>query len=142
MVVLKLAFVLAVLVGILKGIKWFNSHCYRKFGHAFFTKRAFWQAAVAFNLMWGGAFWFVSAARQHGDTLNGLALIAIGFAIALWLVYENFRNTNLLYGIGGSALQMGVFASVALISIPLLVFIMVCHFIVLADSRPVYIVNR
>ncbi|MDN7179202.1 hypothetical protein M0D69_14530 [Caballeronia sp. SEWSISQ10-4 2] len=142
MLILKLVIVTSALVGILKGFNWFNNHCYRKFGHAFFTRQAFWRAAVGFNLMMFGAYWYDAAARQHGDTLNGLVLIAVGFAIAIWLVYLNFRNTNLLYGIGGSAIQMWLFWSLAWIGIPVLIVFMFCQFMMLMDTRPVYIVNH
>jgi hypothetical protein len=63
MLILKLVIVTSALVGILKGFNWFNNHCYRKFGHVFFTRQAFWRAAVGFNLMMFGAYWYDAAAR-------------------------------------------------------------------------------
>jgi hypothetical protein len=50
---------------------------------------------------------------------------------------------NVAYGIGGSVLQIGVFSLLTWSSIPILIFVLVCWFLmVIFSARPVYVVNR
>ncbi|WP_308410386.1 hypothetical protein [Burkholderia sp. WAC0059] len=50
--ILKLAIIIAIVIGAAKGIQLFNRHCRRRFGHTFFTMRSFWIAAIGINLVW------------------------------------------------------------------------------------------
>lgn len=142
MLVLKISLVIAILLAIVFGITSFNEHCRGRFGHAFFTKSAFSKTVSAFGLILIGSMWRASAAHDHGDTLNGLLLMGAGAGIILWLIYTNFKRTNVIYGIGGSALQIAVFTALAWIGIPILLAVLFIEFLVIATARPVYVVNR
>lgn len=142
MLILKIALMVAVFAGIVTGIKRFNTHCFYKFGHEFFTWSAYWRTVIGLCLIVAGLFWWNAAARQHGDTLNGLVVIAAGIAVLISLIYINIQRTGLLYGIAGSLVQLGLFYVLALVGVPILLFALVCQCIVLATARPVYIVNR
>jgi hypothetical protein len=142
MLVIKLIAVTAVLAAFILGIAKFNHHCASKFGHAFFTKRAFYITAAAIGLYAVGEMWRHSSQQSHGDTLNGMVLMVIGGLIAAWLVFDNVKQTSLLYGIGGSATSLGLFSIRAWIWLPLMAIGLVCYFLMLMSAKPVYVVNR
>ncbi|MEI7296261.1 hypothetical protein WCQ02_29315 [Paraburkholderia tropica] len=68
---LKLALIIAVVVGIAKGIQLFNRHCRRRFGHSFFTMRSFWITAITINLVWWGLYFWAQATLHHTPCLTG-----------------------------------------------------------------------
>lgn len=142
MLVIKLVLVVAVLVAFVVGIKKFNNHCALKFGHAFFTKRAFYFTAAAIGVYAVGQMWRSDAQHTHGDTLNGIVLMVIGALIAAWLVFDNVKRTNPVYGTLGSAASLGLFSVLAWVWLPLMAIGLVCYFIMLASAKPVYVVNR
>ncbi|KVA16851.1 hypothetical protein [Burkholderia ubonensis] len=142
MLVIKLIIAIAAIATIVFGITKFNQHCLDKFGHAFFTKPAFYATTVALVLLIAGNYWRHSAALNHGDTLNGIAIMAIGVAVAGWLVYVNIRRTDAIYGIGGSVVQLGLFSALAWVSLPLMALVLVGQFLLIMTARPVYVVNR
>jgi hypothetical protein len=104
MELLKLAIILGAVVGIAKGIQFFGRHCRRRFGYSFFTVRGFWLAAIGINLLWWGYVAWGTAFLHHEPTSGGIVLMAMGLAAVVWLIYENVRDTNLPYGMGGSTL--------------------------------------
>lgn len=58
------------------------------------------------------------------------------------MLYINIRRTGLLYGLGATVVQLGLFYVLAWIGVPLLLFALVCQCMVLAAARPVYVINR
>nr|WP_141661926.1 hypothetical protein [Burkholderia ambifaria] len=110
--------------------------------NAFFTKPAFYATAVALVLLIAGNYWRHSAAIGHGDTLNGIAVMAIGIAVACWIVYINIRRTDVIYGIGGSIVQLGLFSALAWVSLPLMALVLIGQFWLIMSAKPVYVVNR
>ncbi|WP_321968286.1 hypothetical protein [Burkholderia cepacia] len=118
---MKLALVIGILAIAAKGIQLFSRRCQRRFGFSFFTTRGFWLAAIAINFLWWGYFFQTTAPLRHIPLTGGLILLAMGLASTAWLIFENVRDTDLLHGIGGSALQLTLFFPVALYGIPLLV---------------------
>lgn len=120
MELLKLAVILGAIAGIARGIRLFSYQCRHRFGRSFFTMQRFWFAAIGINLLWWGYIAWGAAYLHHEPTSGGLALMAMGLVAVIWLIHENIRNTNLLYGAGGSALQLVLFFPVALYGIPLL----------------------
>lgn len=142
MVILKISIVLVILVGIVLGIKKFNEHCIWRFGHAFFSKQAFYRTAIAVGLIEAGNLLGGSSAQHHGNLLGGLILIAIGIGVAVALVHTNVKNTSLAYGLGGSVVQIAIFSVLAWVSIPILFIVLLWQFAVLSVAQPVYIVNR
>ena len=122
---LKLTLIVAFVVAVVKGIKLFNQHCRRRFGHSFFTMRSFWITAIAINLIWWGLYFWAKAALHHTHMSGGFILIGLGVAATAWLLHENIRDTDLLFGIGGSTLQLALFFPLAVCSLPLLAVAMV-----------------
>ncbi|MGU7843796.1 hypothetical protein ACV22V_30565 [Burkholderia sp. AW33-5] len=142
MLVIKLIIAIAAIAAVVLGITKFNQHCLNKFGHAFFTKPAFYATTVALVLLIAGNYWRHSAELSHGDTLNGIALMALGTAVACWLVYVNVRRTDAIYGIGGSVVQLGLFSALAWVSLPLMALVLIGQFLLIMSAKPVYVVNR
>ncbi len=142
MLVIKLILVAAVLFAFFVGITKFNSHCGAKFGHAFFTKRAFYFTATAIGVYAVGEMWRHSAQQSHGDTSNGIVLMLVGGLIAAWLVFDNVKRTDPLYGIAGSVVSLGLFSVLAWVWLPLMAIGLVCYFLMLMSAKPVYVLNR
>lgn len=142
MLMIKLLGVAVVVVIFVMGIQRFNQHCERKFGHAFFTKTAFFITAAVLCLLYAGYLWRQSALQSHGDALNGLVLLGIGVLLAGWMVYINIQRTNAIYGIGGSVAQLGLFSILAAVFLPLVFGLLVLQFFFSAGTTPVYVMNR
>ncbi|BFG80540.1 hypothetical protein PTKU46_85740 [Paraburkholderia terrae] len=142
MLVIKLILAVVVIGALIFGIKQFNQHCMSRFGHAFFTKRAFYITATAIAVFTVGNMWRRSSLEGHGDTLNGIVLMVVGVLIACWLIYENVRRTNSIWGIVGSVGQLGLFSVLAWVWLPLMAIALLCQFLALASAKPVYVVNR
>lgn len=142
MFVIKVILVVVVIAAFVFAIAWFNGHCSEKFGHAFFTKPAFYSTAAALGLLIAGHMWWRSAIQSHGDTLNGIVVMALGVLVACWLIYTNIRRTDAVYGIGGSVVQLGLFSALAWVWLPLMVVALIGQFLLLATAKPVYVVNR
>lgn len=122
--IVEFATIVATLCGVAKGIQLFSRHCRRRFGHSFLSSRGFWLAAISINFLWWGYYFWTTTALRHTPPFGGLILMAMGFAVATWLIVENVRDTDLVHGIGGSCLQFVLFVPVALYGIPLLVIAM------------------
>lgn len=142
MLVIKILIGVALIFALYMGATKFNQHCNAKFGHAFFTKGAFFATLAALALIIAGNMWRHSALESHGDALNGIVVMVVGVAIACFMVVANIRRTNMQYGVGGSVVQLGLFFALAWIALPLLIFGLVCQFLALMTAKPVYVVNR
>lgn len=142
MLVIKLIVIAAAIAALVLGITKFNQHCTAKFGHAFFTKTAFYITAAALGLLAVGNMWRHSAIQSHGDALNGVVMMVLGALLACWLVYVNIRRTDAMYGIGGSVAQLGLFSVLAWVWLPLMVLALIGQFLLLMTAKPVYVVNR
>ncbi|ABE36368.1 putative membrane protein [Paraburkholderia xenovorans LB400] len=140
--VLKLALIIAVVVGVAKGIQLFNRHCRRRFGHSFFTTRGFWLAAIAINLLWWGFYFWGTAFVHHTTTSDGIILMVLGIVAIAWLLYENIRETDIVHGIGGSTLQLVLFLPLALYSFPLLIMGMVFVLVASYKAGPALFIER
>ncbi|MDR8394845.1 MAG: hypothetical protein RXR20_32980 [Paraburkholderia sp.] len=138
---LKLALIIVVVVGIAKGIQLFNRHCRRRFGHSFFTMRSFWITAITINLVWWGLYFWAQATLHHTPLSDGLILMALGLVAAAWLVYENVRDTDLLYGFGGSALQIALFFPLAVCSFAVLAVAMVVMVVASYKGAPAWLLD-
>jgi hypothetical protein len=117
---LKLIIVAAALLTAAAGVRRLSHHCRRRFGHSIFTMRAFWLAAIAINFIWWGYYAWVTGPLHHAQAYGGIVLAAAGIVAASILVYENVRETNAVYGIGGASLQLVLFFPVVLYGLPLL----------------------
>jgi hypothetical protein len=103
--------------------------------------RSFWITAIAINLIWWGLYFWASTTLHHTPLSDGLILIALGLVATGWLLYENIRDTDPLYGIGGSALQLAVFFPLAVCSFPLLAVAMVVTVIASYKAGPAWFID-
>jgi len=136
----NLAISLGILSGFALGIRLFSRHCRQRFGYNFFTNRGFWLAAIAINFLWWGYYFWVTAPLRTLSS-GGFILIAMGIAVAAWLIYENVRDTDLLHGIGGASLQLVLFFPVALYGIPLLLIAMLFLLFATYKGAPAWFVD-
>ena len=60
----------------------------------------------------------------------------------LFLVFLNFKNTNLVYGLGGSAVQLAVFSVLAYFGVVYVILGLVIHLLGSRHARRVYVVNK
>ncbi|EJG1885594.1 hypothetical protein BS049_RS22960 [Vibrio parahaemolyticus] len=133
MLVLEIVGGLLVVAAILFLLHSFDKHYDRKFGHRFFKLSAFIILAVAVGFEWGGQLWYESALKEGGDTLNGVACMAIGAVIVSGVVIYNLKKTNLFYGLLGSIVQVAILGTLAYLSIP--IFIALVIFRIIAPYR-------
>lgn len=141
MSILNLTIGIGILFGVAKGIRLFNRHCRHQFSYSFFTARRFWLAAIAINFLWWGYFFRVTAPLRNAPASGGIILLAIGIAVAAWLIYENVRDTDLLHGVGGSTLQFMLFFPAALYGIPLLLIAMIFLLFATYKGGPAWFVD-
>lgn len=139
---MKLFLFLGILTVAAKGIQLFSRRCRRRFGYSFFRARGFWLAAVGINFLWWGYSFWATAQLRHILLTGGLILLAMGFAATTWLIFENVRDTDLLHGIGGSALQLTLFFPLALYGIPLLVIMLFFLIFAAYKGAPAWINGR
>jgi hypothetical protein len=97
----------------------FNEHCEKKFNYKFFTASSFFWVLIITLLLYFGIKWAKIGVEPN---LNGIALIVIGAFVAIYLIFINFKNTNIIYGFIGTIIQFCFFGFIAQLSIPLLIF--------------------
>ncbi|HDR9483096.1 TPA: hypothetical protein QDC20_000190 [Burkholderia aenigmatica] len=139
---LKLAIILGTVIAIAKSIQLFRRHSRRRYGYSFFTARGFWLAAVGINLIWWGYIGWGTALLHHESMWAGLVLMAMGLAAVIRLIYENVRNTALMYGVPGSILQLMLFFPVAVYGIPLLAITFLFLLVVTFKAGPTWFSDR
>jgi hypothetical protein len=142
MLVIEIISAVAVLVGLYVAVIKFNAHCSARFGHKFFTSGTLMWVLAALLLIFGGEFWYSSAAQNHGSILNGIVLIGLGATALIAMVWQNIRRTNLVYGVGGSAIQIPALAFLAYLGLPVLVIAVIAYIIFVSRATPVWVVNR
>jgi hypothetical protein len=123
---LEICAFLAVLFTLLTALYVFNEHCKLKFGHAFFSKGQFYVIGAGEALVIGGNYWIDSANAQGAGSLNGWAVVVVGAIVLLAVIFNNFKSTNIRYGIGGTLLQLPLFAFIAYVGYPILLFCAAC----------------
>ncbi|MFV1874050.1 MAG: hypothetical protein ACMZ64_12080 [Oleiphilus sp.] len=142
MLVLKIIGVLIILGGAYRAIVAINDFSHDKYGYCFFTPIAFYTLAASWALFLVGYLWFDSSAGI--DKLNGAIIIVIGLSVALYQIYYNFKRSSLLFGLGGTVLQLSVFGILAYIGTIFLVIGVVCVVALafLSPTQSVYVVNK
>lgn len=142
MLVLHLLGVAVVVGVIIYSLRWFDRRVSEKFGHRFFTKNTFVATEVACAFIVGGNMWHSHALHSHsGDPLNGIVLIGVGVVILMGITVNNVLKTNLVFGIGGSCIQLPLLYALAYVSLFLLILWLCLTIIAAFDSRQVYVVN-
>lgn len=133
--------ILSILFGINCAIQTFGRQCRRRFGHSFFTARGFWLAAVGLNFLWWGYYAWATAPLHQTSAFSGLAIMAVGIAVVARLICENVRESDVLYGLGGSMLQLVVFFPVALYGIPLLTIAFIFLLFATYKGAPAWLID-
>lgn len=147
MLILKIIGVVLAAAAIFGSLWAFNQHCQKKFSYRFFNSASAFATALAIGLGYGGYNWRESAITQGGDPLNGLILMIFGVIVAAVLIYFNFKKTNVLYGVGGTVIQLIVF-SILTYFLLIIGFIAIFLAILFAGAigsgaiKPVYVINR
>ncbi|TAL93122.1 MAG: hypothetical protein EPN73_22355 [Paraburkholderia sp.] len=142
MVLLKLAIIVGILLVVAKGIQQLGRHCRRRFGYSIFSMRGFWLAAIAINLVWWGYYAWATAPLHHAPAHGGIVLAALGIAAVVKLIHDNVRETNVMYGIGGSLLQFVLFIPVALYGLPLLAIALLFLLFATYKGAPAWLIDR
>jgi len=142
MLVLKIIVGLIVLAGIIWSFFAFNNHCKNKFDYRFFTMPSFLTVGASLIATSFGNEWRMNSIQTNGDILNGIVIMGIGVIVALFLVYLNLKNTNLIYGLGGSAVQLVVFGVLAYFGLLILMLGIFISVLASMGARPVYVVNK
>ena len=88
---------------------YFDRQCKEQFQHVFIDKSSFITALIGGLLLFGGSAWREYAIKSHSDTLNGLIIAILGFLIICWMIFMNYKKTNLIYGTIGTSLQFFIF---------------------------------
>lgn len=141
MAVLKFIFFVAIVIVILAGIFHFNEHCQKKFSYRFFTSASYITSAVATWAAMAGYNWYEYSNQNGGDILNGIVIMIIAGIIAGALIYYNFKKTNLIYGVGGTALQLGLFIPLAYASTVLVILMLLAVIFGKFGATPVRIIK-
>ncbi|RDH46358.1 hypothetical protein [Zooshikella ganghwensis] len=68
--------------------------------------------------------------------------MSIGVLIAIALIFINFKNTNLIYGVGGSLIQLSLFSVLAYFGFFVLILGTVIFILLGMGAKPVYVVNK
>ena len=142
MLVLKIMGIVALIVGVIAALHFFNEHCNKKFSHRFFTTKSFWTTTSALALLIMGNWWRTNALQSGGDVLNGIVVMGIGVLIALGLIYFNYKRTNFVYGVGGTVLQLLAFSVMAYIGIVVFAIGLFLSFISGMATQNVRVINR
>ncbi|MGC9272231.1 hypothetical protein, partial [Acidiphilium sp.] len=89
-----------------------------------------------------GNSWYLSALKSDQSTLNGIVLELVGIAILVGLGWLNIKRTNLGYGLGGTAIQIPLFAFLAYAGWPIFVIGVIGMFFFMMRATPVWVINR
>ncbi|MCZ4279598.1 hypothetical protein O4H49_02335 [Kiloniella laminariae] len=142
MLVLKIIIGIIILAGAFFSFLTFNNHCNRKFGYRFFTMTSFVIVGASLILISIGHEWRLDALKENGDILNGIILMIIGVLISMYLVFKNFKETNFVYGLGGSIVQLSIFGVLTYLGIVVLIITIAIFIVGNMGAQRVYVVNR
>jgi len=123
MAIILILVALGAIVGAFTGMRKFNEHCLAKFDHAFFTKSSFLITTIAYLALSGDISWYLAAIKAEGELSNPIVLAALGVAGLGYIVWKNIKRTNLSYGIGGTCIQLPLFAVLAYFGVVILAIV-------------------
>jgi hypothetical protein len=141
MLMLKIVGALVVLFLVWVALLAFDNHVEGKFGHRFFTKATFIAIVVSCVMIAGGYHWHQAALKSHGDPLNGWVVVGIGAVILIGIAIANVLKTDLIYGVGGSLIQLPLFVAIGYFGMPLLIVGAVLSILVAMATPTVRVVN-
>jgi hypothetical protein len=68
--------------------------------------------------------------------------MALGTLVTCGLLYVNIKRTDTACGIGGTVVQLAIFAALAWFWLPLMLLGLAWQFLLMTDEKPVYVVKR
>ena len=142
MLVLKIIGGLLALALVLFLLFIFDERCDEKFGHRFFKFSSLGILTVSVGIIQIGQIWYESSLESGSDTLNGLVLMIIGGLILLSVVLYNLKETNFVYGLFGSIIQISIFGTLAFISLPFLAAFAIFSILSYLFPEKVYFIRR
>jgi hypothetical protein len=141
MTVLTIIAALLVAAGGFFGLTYFNNHCEKKFGFKFLTKPTFFLVVAGVLLVMFGNELRIDATKTGGDVLNGIVLIVIGTGVLSYMIYKNITETNIYYGVGGSAIQLVLFGVLGYVGLFVLILVAFGYFLLLMNSRTAWVIR-
>lgn len=119
-----------------------NELSYNKNNYEYFSATTAGFVVVGYYFLFFGYGVYTQAARVvDGDILNGILLMIIGGVLVGVIVISNFINTpkeNIFITLIFTAIQLIIYIGLAYVSI----FIILLAFAVLAQTKPVYVLNN
>jgi len=64
-------------------------------------------------------------------------LMVLGTLVACWLLYVNIKRTDPACGMGGTVVQLAIFAALAWFWLPLMLLGLAWQFLLMTDEKPV-----
>jgi hypothetical protein len=142
MTVLTILGIIAAFLILMFAISRLNNHCNAKFSYNFINKTSFSLAALSTLGISFGYGLYRKALISEGDILNGIVIFIIGAIITVILIYINFKKTNIAYGIGGTAIQIGLFVPLAFLGMLFIVIGLVLNIVYFFYAKPVFVINK
>jgi hypothetical protein len=124
------------------GLYVLDVHSYKRFQYKFFTLKSFSTVVAGIVFLILGIMWRLHAEKVGQDQSGGIALIGAAGCVLWWVLFRNITKTNLLVGLGGSIVQVVLFAVLAYVGIFTAILSVIFVGVIIAFIQPVYIVNR
>lgn len=118
-------------------IEWFNGYTQEKARYKFFTMEHSAAMVISYGLIFFGNSNMQEALKNHGDALNGALVIAIGVAILIGVIVNNFKKTPKKLAIIGSIFQLILYVPIAMGAV-IIAAVMLAWF---SETKPVYNIN-
>lgn len=116
-----------------------NAYFQKKYNYKPFTTFTITLSLLAAPLLVLGWKWYGYSLGSGGDTGNGIVLMAFGVLSAVFLLYKNIKNSNLLFGAGITTLLLLIFGILAFLIGGLIFIWIIIPFIKAFFPRTVYI---
>lgn len=138
MEVLSIIGIIVGLILVASFVKYTNGYSQRVYNYEIFNKENFVISLLGYVAIYFGNYSYMEALKVHGDLLNGELLVVLGVLFFLAVLYRNIKFTSFLYGFGMTLVTELLYVA----AVPVALFILFCIMMFLADTKPVYCVNR
>lgn len=118
-------------------IQWFNGYTQEKARYAFFTMEHSVAMVFSYAMIFFGNTNMQIELHRNGDALNGALVIAIGLAILIGVIINNFRKTSKKLAVVGTIAQLILYIPIAVGAV-VIVAAMLAYF---SQTKPVYNIN-
>ena len=119
-------------------IEYLNNFSMSRYSYEFFSIAHFVQVIIGYWIIYFGNNLYTKALKAGGDLLNGQLLISIGVVVVIVVIYKNFKAVPFHVAATFTFLQL-------VLSFPFAVgafFILIIGAAVLAETKPVYVLNN